>query len=477
MANTFVNLPLPLGNGVGPAVDTSMQGSEKSIVVNGNFPGAVLTIEASVDGGVTWGSVASFATTKEKKKVFVVANRMRVRVAGRSTSPFTGVNVDVGAPSSAPLFFSVPSPAAGGQAGAPLNVSAGGVFKTITLLGPNGQRLWQPVFIEVSQDGVAWAGCQTFNSNGIRSFDVPAQFIRARSAGQGTTAGMIIALGADEATGGGSLSVEDEGILVGSQPTMNFIGDGVMAADDAGNNRINVTVSAANVGDVLPLDVDKSAADPGVSPLASRIDHKHDVVTAVPVPVNGAFDVEGVAASLARSDHHHRLELDVSDEGVLAGARPEINFVGAGVGAVDNPGAERVDVTIPGGLTADGAVVLRTDYGALTLSTSGLIFISAGLLVTIPIDGNYWAIFEGEGDNQSGSGVLDIAISVNSLVLPVVNSQRESGGSANDARWVGTSMDLGALTAGDFVRVLFRKASGGGSVDLMRRRLTVIKYQ
>jgi hypothetical protein len=40
----------------------------------------------------------------------------------------------------------------------------------------------------------------------------------------------------------GSISVQDEGTAVATQPTLNFIGAGVTATDDAGNNRVNVTI-------------------------------------------------------------------------------------------------------------------------------------------------------------------------------------------------------------------------------------------
>lgn len=42
--------------------------------------------------------------------------------------------------------------------------------------------------------------------------------------------------------GGSPVNVQDEGVLVGTRPTLNFIGDGVMAADDPGNNRVNVLI-------------------------------------------------------------------------------------------------------------------------------------------------------------------------------------------------------------------------------------------
>lgn len=64
--------------------------------------------------------------------------------------------------------------------------------------------------------------------------------------------------------------------------------------------------------------------------------------------------------------------VEVADEGSLVGTRPRINFIGAGVTAVDVAASDRVDVTIPGGgVTDHGALGGLGDddhpqYGALT---------------------------------------------------------------------------------------------------------------
>ena len=53
-----------------------------------------------------------------------------------------------------------------------------------------------------------------------------------------------------------------------------------------------------------PVNVDKSAAGPGVAIEAARQDHKHDVVTAIPTDI-GTVNQEGTSTSLARADHIH----------------------------------------------------------------------------------------------------------------------------------------------------------------------------
>ena len=52
MGNSFFNLPVPPGNGVGAPIDTDAMGGEKTITVQDAFRGAV-NIEISCDGGGT----------------------------------------------------------------------------------------------------------------------------------------------------------------------------------------------------------------------------------------------------------------------------------------------------------------------------------------------------------------------------------------------------------------------------------------
>jgi hypothetical protein len=101
----------------------------------------------------------------------------------------------------------------------------------------------------------------------------------------------------------------------------------------------------------------------------------------------------------------------------------------------------------------------------------------SGTSVTVPIDGDYWAIFESEGENQNAASIVEIGISVNSVAAVVANSERKSQGNASDMRPLVTTVQLPGLTAGDLVRCLFRKASGPGSVAMERRHLSIFKVQ
>lgn len=205
------------------------------------------------------------------------------------------------------------------------------------------------------------------------------------------------------------------------------------------------------------------------------------IVTGPPVRVRGSANVAGTGTDLSLANHEHRLEMQAEDEGALVGARPTINFIGEGVNAVDNPGDDRIDVTIPGG-GGDGCCVERSLYKGDNQQTSSKVFVDgmSGGVVTVPLDGDYWAIFEGEVMNQSAAAMLEIGISVNSLIAVVAGSERFSKGNASDERTAATTVQLPGLTAGDVVRMLFREASpipGVRIVQVDRRRLTIFRVQ
>lgn len=206
-------------------------------------------------------------------------------------------------------------------------------------------------------------------------------------------------------------------------------------------------------GSVLDIDIDDSVTD---------------VITALDEYMTDrgfVFDATIVGTSLV-----------IEDEGIFVDRTEVLDFVGAGVGAVKV--GDKVVATIPGAVT-DGAVVQRDLYVAATATTSSGSFVDAmgGLSIPVPIDGDYDAVFEAEGMNQSASGVLEVGISVDSLVAAEADSERSTQGPASDLRTVATSIKLSALTTGQLVRVLFRRLSGGGAVELDRRRLKITKVQ
>jgi len=218
MANLFLDLPAPAGEGTGVAVDTSAMGKIKTITVSGEgfnpaqpFVAAV-AIEYSVDGGVSFVPLQTFLGPG-KKTVGLVADRMRVRVSARTVA--NNLNIDVAANDDGAAFVSLPVPAGDGT-GAAVDTSALGTFNTIVVTGPFSGA----VAVEISEDGSDWVVCSSFSSpGGGISRPVVAQFMRVRRSNvsvvnPGTPTVSVGA--ANDPSGGGAAAVwSDTGAVVG----------------------------------------------------------------------------------------------------------------------------------------------------------------------------------------------------------------------------------------------------------------------
>ena len=114
-----------------------------------------------------------------------------------------------------------------------------------------------------------------------------------------------------------------------------------------------------------PANVDASAAEPGVSPVASRADHKHDVAVAAPVGLSlGTGNVTGTEDTLALSDHHHSLGdlCTIKVNGSVIGQQPKLNLLaGSNVtltGAENVPGST-IDVTVNATVGGGGGTTIQ----------------------------------------------------------------------------------------------------------------------
>lgn len=184
MGNVIANLPMPVLNGPGAAVDTSGMGRDKTLIVAGSFPGATVAIEASVDGGNNFAPVATFQTGDQRRVVALAAEFMRVNVTGRKASVAFSANADVGANDMGAQFLDFVFPAGNG-AGAALNISALGTFSTFIVAGSFPGAT---VTIEVSEDGVDYAPLYTFAGyGGMVSRLVTGNFARVVVAGRKDT--------------------------------------------------------------------------------------------------------------------------------------------------------------------------------------------------------------------------------------------------------------------------------------------------
>jgi hypothetical protein len=178
MANVFADLPMPIGEGAGVAVDVSAMGKDKSIVVSGNLDGATITVEISEDGSAFF-PLETFAAPGKRLEA-VVAQFMRVFVRNRGAS-FSG-NVDVGSNDNGALFAALPLPAGDGY-GTPVDVSALGTFTTFLC---DGSFEGATISIEISEDGNDYFPCgESFAGyGGIRHRNVVANWMRTHVQGR-----------------------------------------------------------------------------------------------------------------------------------------------------------------------------------------------------------------------------------------------------------------------------------------------------
>ncbi|HET9061828.1 MAG TPA: hypothetical protein VFO62_00935, partial [Candidatus Binatia bacterium] len=241
MANQFVNLPAPAGNGSGAAVDTSTFGGLRTITSSGNgftFEPTV-TIEFSNELVPTnWAPLWTFG--KPGEKVVVVAARwMRATV-----SNYRGGGapvVDCGGNDSGAQFAQLPT-TPGSGIGAAVDVSGMDSFKTIHV----GSKFRGALNIEISEDGGAtYSQVATFYNPGYKSLELVAEFMRVRRVGvpQNSPGSPVVWVGAvDGAAGAAGIFVEDEGVLIAPNQfsTLNLIGDGVTATD-AGGGTADIT--------------------------------------------------------------------------------------------------------------------------------------------------------------------------------------------------------------------------------------------
>lgn len=174
MANQFVNLPVPVGNGIGASVDVSSFGAFKTIVCGGTAD-CTLNIEVNDDaaqlGG--WQTVATFQS-RGQLSVKVAARWMRVRVTAFNPHVGGTSQVDVGGTDGGATFASLAVPSGNG-AGVQTDVSALGLFKSVQV----ASAFRGSVIIEVSEDGLTeWGQVMAFQTPGIQSQIIAAKFMR-----------------------------------------------------------------------------------------------------------------------------------------------------------------------------------------------------------------------------------------------------------------------------------------------------------
>jgi hypothetical protein len=211
VANLFVNLPIPAGDGSGAAVDCSTLGSEKTIII-GQTPGpngeafrCTLNLEMS-NAAVApvpdneWAPVATYQAPGDQV-VAIAAKWLRIRRSS-SLTPAGTPTCDIGANDDGASIVNLPATAGDGS-GANVAATTLGPFKTVTI----GGAFRGNVNIEISDDGTHFSPVFSFTNNGgMDSATFTANWLRVSRDGTPVVSpGLpIVNIGAaNEPSGGG----------------------------------------------------------------------------------------------------------------------------------------------------------------------------------------------------------------------------------------------------------------------------------
>ena len=270
MANVFLDLPVPVADGVGVAVDTSSLGKTRTFTIQGDLDGASITIEISNDGGADFVPLISFAAGG-KKTVKVAAQFTRVRVVG-SVNGAVAANCDVGSNDDGGMFVNLPA-AAGDGIGASVDVSALGTFNTAVVTGDfTGQ-----IELQISEDGTDWTTCFTFTAPDQQSKLFVAQFMRtvrsqSNPLGPGTAEVDIGAINDAGGGGGGGAAGGASSCLV-FQPGGGATGPVVFDTWAGVIAQLAVLKAAAGgTGGCYEIEIDDSVVSPAVIPAGGPYD-------------------------------------------------------------------------------------------------------------------------------------------------------------------------------------------------------------
>ena len=205
MPNTFINLDVPRGEGVGIPTVVGMTGHPKSFVLAGDVAGGRYIVEGSNDGGETWDILIDddktqtlfLANNEGTKTVDCIVEQVRVRSL-RNLLDAPVPSITMGAPPALGLNFfgRIPVPPFQGL-GQPLDLGLRvGPLKTFTMRGsiPPGSRF----SILASMDGLQFDEVMQFTADqqGARSHEVMCRYLRVLRGGTiGATP--IIAVGGE----------------------------------------------------------------------------------------------------------------------------------------------------------------------------------------------------------------------------------------------------------------------------------------
>jgi hypothetical protein len=229
MANTFVALVVPAGVGPGAAVDVSIMGAEKSVVVEGPDATGIIAIEGSQDGGTSFAAVATvdLLTNPGVPPLHKILTHMRVnRISGTGA-----IAVNVGGENSANIFgiFNVPAYTGVGTA---LDTSSMGADKTVVVAG----RYPAGLTVEGSNDlGVTYDPVAQFDSGNSETANLVGSYQRMRVRTTGSGPVPVVTVGGGPLGGAGTGAQGAQGFQggTGAQGFQGAAGSGAQGAQGA----------------------------------------------------------------------------------------------------------------------------------------------------------------------------------------------------------------------------------------------------
>ena len=167
------------------------------------------------------------------------------------------------------------------------------------------------------------------------------------------------------ATPVGAVAAEDEGTLIVTSGTLNFVGTGVVVTDVAGVATITVAGGTTYALDVEEEGVSVEANTDKINFVGAGVTATNPVSGEVTVTIPGGSGISGI---------------DYEDEGTAVVTASTLNFVGAGVVLTDVAGV--ATVTIAGGGsgvdTEDDGVAVNTGATILNFTGAGVVVTDAG---------------------------------------------------------------------------------------------------
>jgi hypothetical protein len=295
MANLFFNLPLPVGPGVGAAVNVAALGRVKTVTMDGNLQGSLVVEYATDTLGTNFVPLVTFVVPG-KRTFEVAATFMRVRVTSFASGT---ANVDVAGTDDGTQRVTLPAPAGNGLGGA-INVSALGTFNTIVVAG----AYTGVVVIQISEDGIDFVDVATFfgTADG-ESILLTAQFMRVQRQNVNPSAPGLPIIDV--------CAVNDPtpGIIVISAPVTCFV------YRPGG-------VAAGNVYTSWPAVVAAMAAVEG----CKMLEFDDSIVSPAPVPA-GAWTMNGVTWTGARVSETDVTQVQIADGASFTGLRRFSGFL------------------------------------------------------------------------------------------------------------------------------------------------------